>query len=87
MIKFPLEKATIYAAEDADIALRLYHFLMPKLEEIEITELVRNIESPLAPILAEMEYNGIVCDRDELKRQSKVSLKNSLVTGSKRYMK
>ena len=67
-----LEKATVYAAEDADIALRLYHFLVPKLEEIGITELVRNIESPLAPILAEMEYNGIVCDRDELKRQSKV---------------
>ena len=68
----PLEKATIYAAEDADITLQLYHFLMPKLEEIGITELVRNIESPLAPILAEMEYNGIVCDRDELKRQSGV---------------
>ena len=68
----PLEKATIYAAEDADITLRLYHFLLPKLEEIGITELVRNIESPLAPILAEMEYNGIVCDRDELKRQSSV---------------
>ena len=34
--------------------------------------MVRNIESPLAPILAEMEYNGIVCDRDELKRQSGV---------------
>ncbi|MCG9131366.1 DNA polymerase I [Candidatus Poribacteria bacterium] len=67
-----LEKATVYAAEDADIALRLYHFLVPKLEEIGITELVRNIESPLAPILAEMEYNGIVCDKDELKRQSKV---------------
>ena len=68
----PLEKATIYAAEDADITLQLYHFLLPKLEEIGITELVRNIESPLAPILAEMEYNGIVCDRDELKRQSGV---------------
>ena len=68
----PLGKATIYAAEDADITLRLYHFLLPKLKEIGITELVRNIESPLAPILAEMEYNGIVCDRDELKRQSSV---------------
>ena len=68
----PLEKATIYAAEDADITLRLYHFLIPKLEEIGITELVHDIESPLAPILAEMEYNGIVCDKAELKRQSSV---------------
>ena len=68
----PLAQATIYAAEDADITLRLYHHLMPKLDEIGITELAHNIESPLAPILAEMEYNGIVCDREELKRQSGV---------------
>ena len=68
----PLEQATVYAAEDADITLRLYHFLTPKLEELGITALVRKIESPLAPILAEMEYNGIVCDRAELKRQSGV---------------
>ena len=68
----PLEQATVYAAEDADITLRLYHFLIPKLEELGITALVREIESPLAPILAEMEYNGIVCDRAELKRQSGV---------------
>ena len=65
----PLAEATIYAAEDADVALRLYRFLTPKLAEIGITELVRDIESPLAPVLAEMEYNGIVCDKAELKRQ------------------
>ena len=70
--EIPLAQATIYAAEDADIALRLYHFLSPKLEEMDITALVRDIESPLAPILAEMEYNGIVCDKEELKRQSGV---------------
>ena len=70
--QIPLEQATIYAAEDADIALRLHHFLALKLEEMGITALVRDIESPLAPILAEMEYNGIVCDREELKRQSGV---------------
>ena len=68
----PLEQATVYAAEDADVALRLYHFLVPKLDEMGITALVRDIESPLAPILAEMEYNGIVCDKEELKRQSSV---------------
>ena len=68
----PLVQATIYAAEDADITLRLYHFLMPKLSELGITALVRDIESPLAPILAEMEYNGIVCDKAELKQQSSV---------------
>ena len=66
----PLEQATIYAAEDADVTLRLYHFLMPKLDEMGITALARDIESPLAPVLAEMEFNGIVCDKEELKRQS-----------------
>lgn len=70
--EIPLDHATIYAAEDADIALRLYHFLLPKLDEMAITTLVRDIESPLAPILAEMEYNGIVCDKEELKRQNAV---------------
>ena len=70
--EIPLAQATIYAAEDADIALRLHHFLTPKLEEMGITALVRDIESPLAPILAEMEYNGIVCDKEELKRQNVV---------------
>ena len=70
--KVPLEKAMLYAAEDADITLRLYHFLTPKLAEMGITELVREIESPLAPVLAEMEYHGIVCDKDELKRQTAV---------------
>ena len=54
--EIPLEQATIYAAEDADIALRLHHFLSPKLDEMDITALVRDIESPLAPILAEMEF-------------------------------
>ncbi len=70
--KVPLHLATIYAAEDADIALRLYRFLTPKLKEMGITELVRDIESPLAPVLAEMEFNGIVCDKVELARQNSV---------------
>ena len=68
----PLAEATIYAAEDADVTLRLYHFLMPKLDEMGITALARDIESPLAPILAEMEHTGIVCDKEELKRQNVV---------------
>lgn len=68
----PLAEAAVYAAEDADITLRLYHLLMSKLGEMEIVPLVRDIESPLAPILAEMEYNGIVCDKAELERQSGV---------------
>ena len=70
--KIPFEEVVKYASEDTDIVLQLYHFFKPKLEETGTTELVRDIESPLAPILALMEFNGIICDTDELQRQSKV---------------
>ena len=68
----PLAEVTNYASEDTDIVLRLYHQLLPKLEEMGMTALVRDIESPLAPIIAEIEFNGIVCDPEELKRQGEV---------------
>ncbi len=70
--KVPLDRVVTYAAEDTDIVLRLYHHLLPTLEEMGITELVQDIESPLGPILAEMEFNGIVCDKEELGRQGEV---------------
>lgn len=70
--KIPIDAVTEYAAEDADIALRLYHYLTPKLTEMEIAELVRDIESPLAPVLAEMEFNGIICNTDALEAQNRV---------------
>lgn len=68
--KIPIENVTDYASEDTDIVLQLYHFFKPKLEETETDELIREIESPLAPILALMEFNGIVFDVEELDRQS-----------------
>ena len=70
--KIPFEEVTKYASEDTDIVLQLYHFFKPKLEETETDELVRDIESPLGPVLALMEFNGIVCDTEELKRQTSV---------------
>ena len=68
----PLAQVTTYASEDTDIVLRLYHHLLPKLEAMGITALVRDIESPLAPIIAEIEFNGVVCDPEELARQGEV---------------
>ncbi len=68
----PLTQVTSYASEDTDVVLRLYHHLLPKLEEMGMTALVRDIESPLAPIIAEIEFNGIVCDPEELRRQGEV---------------
>ncbi|MDE0315942.1 MAG: DNA polymerase I [Candidatus Poribacteria bacterium] len=70
--KVPFEEVTKYASEDTDIVLQLYHYFKPKLEETETDELVREIESPLGPVLALMEFNGIVCDTEELKRQTSV---------------
>ena len=68
----PLAQVTSYASEDTDIVLRLYHQLLPKLEDMGMAALVRDIESPLAPVIAEIEFNGIVCDPEELKRQAEV---------------
>lgn len=64
-----LDEIAPYAAEDADIALRLYHHLAGKVSEMGLDELVRHVEAPLTAVLAEMENHGIVCDPDELQRQ------------------
>jgi len=64
-----VDRVTAYAAEDADIALRLYHRLLPKVREMGMEDLVRKVEAPLAAVLAEMEANGIMCDPEELLRQ------------------
>ncbi len=54
-----VEKATVYAAEDADITLRLYEKLVPMVEEQEQADLFNNVEMALLPILVEMEQTGI----------------------------
>lgn len=67
----PLDQVGPYAAEDADIALRLYRELTPKLEELGMGPLLRDVEAPLVEVLVEMEANGVLCDPDELRRQGK----------------
>lgn len=62
--------ATRYAGEDADVALRLCDFLMPRLEREGLAELNRDIEVPLARVLARMELHGVRLDADMLRRQS-----------------
>ena len=61
-----------YAAEDADITLRLKNKLEPELKKFECEDLFYNIEMPLMPVLAEMEMNGVCIDVDSLKETSKV---------------
>ncbi len=66
-----LDRATAYAAEDADVTLRLHQVLWPKLEaEPRLAVVYREIELPLVPVLARMEAKGIRIDGDELRRQS-----------------
>ncbi len=66
-----IDDATTYAAEDADITLRLHRVLSAKLTGIPALQTVyRDIEIPLVPVLARMEANGILIDADELRRQS-----------------
>ncbi len=60
-----------YAAEDADITLRLKNILEPKLKEIGCEELFWEVEMPLVPVLAHMESNGVCIDTETLKATSK----------------
>ena len=66
-----LDDATRYAAEDADVTLRLHRVLAPKLAAMPALERVyREIEIPLVPVLERIEANGVMIDMDELRRQS-----------------
>jgi DNA polymerase-1 len=68
--KVPLDRATAYAAEDADVTLRLWQVLKPQLHAKKVTTVYETLERPLSPVLAEMEMHGIRVDRDTLSRMS-----------------
>lgn len=61
-----------YAAEDADITLRLYNVLKPRLKETNVEQLFYDIEMPLVPVLADMETTGVRLDTEALAETSKV---------------
>lgn len=64
------EQVYEYAAEDADITLRLKNILEPKLKEAGVERLFHEIEMPLVPVLAEMEMNGVRIDTQSLAETS-----------------
>ena len=66
------EEVYEYAAEDADITLRLKNVLEMKLKEMKCEDLFWNIEMPLMPVLAEIEMNGVVIDTESLKETSAI---------------
>jgi DNA polymerase-1 len=65
----PIDQATQYAAEDADVALQLRNIMLPQLKAMELLPLFRDVEMPLVEVLAELEWNGILVDPKELDRQ------------------
>lgn len=75
-----LDRATDYAAEDADVTLRLHQVLWPRLEaEPRLAAVFREIEMPLVPVLERMEAKGVRIDADELERQT-VDLRRQMAT-------
>ncbi|MEX3010900.1 DNA polymerase I [Hoeflea sp. TYP-13] len=65
-----IDKATAYAAEDADITLRLWQVLKPRLAAESLASVYERLERPLVPVLARMEMRGISVDRQILSRLS-----------------
>ncbi len=66
-----LEQAAPYAAEDADITLRLHQTLWPRLQQsAPLATLLTELEIPLVPVLSRMERNGVRIDMDKLRKQS-----------------
>ena len=66
----PLDKATCYAAEDADVTLRLYNRLRPRLAPEGLLTVYETLERPMPAVLADMECAGIHIDPDHLRRLS-----------------
>ena len=66
-----LDKATQYAAEDADITLRLYNYLKIRLDQQKLNKIYESFEKPMVPLLAKLECNGIKVDAAYLKKLSK----------------
>jgi len=68
----PLEKAKNYACEKIDIILRLKHILAEKIETSSQKALFQNIELPLIPVLADMQWWGVKIDSDYLRKLSNI---------------
>ena len=65
------EDAIFYACEDADVTLRLYEYFLQKLSKAKDQyELYKNIELPLVRVIADIEYNGVKINREDLNKQS-----------------
>ncbi len=62
----PLDRATEYAAEDAEVTWRLHRLLKPRLADEAATRVYERVDRPLIPVVAQMERHGIKVDRERL---------------------
>jgi DNA polymerase-1 len=69
MAQVPLDLATAYSAEDADVTLQLYELFQPRLQTLGVEDLAERVEMPLVEVLSTMEAHGIRIDPAELDRQ------------------
>ncbi len=67
----PIDKATMYSAEDADFTFRLKQLIEPQIKELKLLPLLNDIEMPLVPVLGDMEETGVRIDLGFLKELSK----------------
>ena len=72
MRDIPVDKVSEYAAEDADVTLRLKNFFKPKLKDYAVESLFYDIEMPLVYVLAEIEFSGVKLDTEALSKYSVV---------------
>ena len=72
----PLDKATEYGAEDADITLRLWEILRLRMAPEGATRVYQMVDRPLVPVIAKMEEEGVLVDREELARLSQTFAEN-----------
>ncbi|MFO0918605.1 MAG: DNA polymerase I [Planctomycetaceae bacterium] len=70
MAEVPVERVAEYASEDADYSLQIANLIAQELKRENLAELYWDLERPLIPVLADMEYQGVRVDRAELERQS-----------------
>jgi DNA polymerase-1 len=84
--QIPIEQAAPYAAEDADITLRLHHLLWAKLQQqAGLEDLFTHIEMPLSNVLSRIERNGVLLDTKQLNQQSHELAEQLSILKSKVY--
>jgi DNA polymerase-1 len=85
MNEVDIEKVKEYAAEDADVTFQFKNIFVPKLKKCEVENVFLEVESPLVPVLVDMEYEGVKIDTEFLNEYSRVLEIESRVHEEKVY--